>query len=285
MPARSCFRRGVGLAVLLSLGAAVLALPSCRSTSALELIPDRLVVLTFDDSVKSQFTVVRPALLRRGFSATFFVTEGFDFPTNKTDYMTWDEIAQLYHDGFEIGNHTKSHSSVTPSTLSRLRGEVQAIAERCREHGIPEPISFAYPGNAIAPGALPILRELGIRFARRGGAPERPYEGGEGVPYEPGFDHPLLIPSGGDARPAWKLEDFIRAVEPARDGRIVVLQFHGAPDLAHPWVSTPSPMFEAYMEYLSAHGFHAIAMRDLARYVDPTRESRDPLEAIERRRR
>ena len=42
----------------------------------LEPIPDRLVVLTFDDSSKSHFTVVRPILKKHGFGATFFITEG-----------------------------------------------------------------------------------------------------------------------------------------------------------------------------------------------------------------
>ena len=54
----------------------------------------------------------------------------------------------------------------------------------------------------------------------------------------PGLDHPLLVPSAGDARPDWTLDDFIRAVEQARYGRIAVLQFHGVPDTAHDWVST-----------------------------------------------
>src|SRR3954451_15043668 len=72
-------------------------------------VPDRLVVLTFDDSVKSHFTVARPVLKRYGFGATFFITEGFHFATDKTDYMTWEEIKALHEDGFEIGNHTRDH--------------------------------------------------------------------------------------------------------------------------------------------------------------------------------
>ena len=80
---------------------------------ALKPIPDKLVVLTFDDASKSHFTVARQLLLKHGFGATFFVTEGWDFATNKTDYMTWEEIKQLHGDGFEIGNHTLRHTSVT----------------------------------------------------------------------------------------------------------------------------------------------------------------------------
>lgn len=75
-----------------------------RSGFALEPIPEKLVVLTFDDSAKTHSTIVAPILKKYGFGATFFVTEGFDFPDNKIDYMTWKEIAQLHRDGFEIGN-------------------------------------------------------------------------------------------------------------------------------------------------------------------------------------
>jgi hypothetical protein len=58
---------------------------------AREPIPDRLVVLTFDDSVKSHFTIVRPILLAHKFRATFFITEGFNFKTDKERYMTWED--------------------------------------------------------------------------------------------------------------------------------------------------------------------------------------------------
>ena len=240
-----------------------------------EPIPNRLVVLTFDDSVKSHFTVVRPILKRHGFGATFFITEGFDFSTNKTDYMSWEEIATLHRDGFEIGNHTRDHMAVTQANLPRLSEQMAAINNRCAEHGIPRPVSFAYPGNAFDLGALPILREAGIRFARRGTEPELPYEAGGGLAYEPGLDHPLLIPTAGDARPDWDLENFQRAVEQGQGGTIAVIQFHGVPDRAHPWVHTSPEKFEAFMQYLAEHRFTVIAMRDLAKYVPAGSEPTD----------
>jgi peptidoglycan/xylan/chitin deacetylase (PgdA/CDA1 family) len=264
---------------VVTLFACLIALP----TFAREPIPDKLVVLTFDDSVKSHFSVVRPVLRKYGFGATFFITEGFDFKTNKKHYMTWDEIAQLHHDGFEIGNHTRDHMSLDPTApkklqqqLGKLTEQLEAINARCHEHGIPRTTSFAYPGNGIDVAALPILEELGIQFARRGGSPEYPYEKGNGFAYQPGLDHPLLIPSAGDARPDWGFDNFKRAVDQAEFGRIAVLQFHGAPDDAHAWVSTPSDRFELYMRYLVENDFKVIALRDLARFVDPEVAPRVP---------
>ncbi|MEO8269837.1 MAG: polysaccharide deacetylase family protein [Aureliella sp.] len=252
--------------------------------TATEPIPEKLVVLTFDDSVKSHFTVVRPILLNYGFSATFFITEGFDFNDNKRDYMTWDEIAQLNRDGFEIGNHTRDHLGISDDNLDMLQEQLDAIDDRCAEYNIPEPISFAWPGNSLALSGLDKLSQAGIRFARRGGAPEEPYEQGRGFAYEPMLDHPLLIPSAGDARPDWELEDFKRAVEQARYGRIAVLQFHGVPDTAHNWVNTPKAKFEQYMSFLAHEGYQAIALRDLERYVDPAIKPQDPSGVINDRK-
>jgi peptidoglycan/xylan/chitin deacetylase (PgdA/CDA1 family) len=258
---------------------------SAASAAALEPIPDKLVVLTFDDASKSHFTVARPLLKKHGFGATFFVTEGFDFPTNRRDYMSWQEIAQLHRDGFEIGNHTRDHLGITDKTVRDLAAQLRGINDRCKEHGIPTPVSFAYPGNALSKAALPILKEHGIRFARRGGSPEYPYKEGRGFAYEPGRDHPLLIPSAGDARPAWKLDDFKNAVHQAKAGKIAVLQFHGVPDTAHNWVTTSKEQFESYLNYLADHRFRVIALRDLAKYVDPDVVPADPWGVIEERKR
>ncbi len=266
--------------ILLALACLVPVSPA----SALEPIRDKLVVLTFDDASKSHYTVVRPLLLKHKFGASFFVTEGWDFATNKKDYMTWEEIAQLHRDGFEIGNHTRDHQGVTEKTLRDLSAQLKGIDLRCKEHGIPKPTSFAYPGNAILKEALPVLKEHGIRFARRGGSPEYAYKDGKGIAYEPGLDHPLLVPTAGDARPTWGLDDLKKAVAQAKNGKIAVLQFHGVPDTAHDWVTTKKESFETFVKYLADEKYTVIALRDLAKYVDPEIVPTDPFGAIEDRK-
>ncbi len=251
---------------------------------AADSIPDKLVVLTFDDSAKSHFTIVRPLLKKYGFGATFFITEGFDFRTNKQDYMTWEQIGQLHKDGFEIGNHTRDHLGIKDQNVGKLIEQLTGIDQQCKRHGIPKPTTFAWPGNATSDKALTILKQHGIRFARRGGAPEYPYEQGRGFAYQPGLDHPLLIPSAGDARPDWELDDFIRAVQQARHGKIAVLQFHGVPDTAHSWVNTPRQKFESYLHFLAVNGYRVMALRDLAEYVNAELVPQNPREVIEDRK-
>ena len=216
-----------------------------KQAFALEPIPDKLVVLTFDDSVKSHFTIVRPILKKYGFGGTFFITEGFDFETNKKDYMTWGQISELHKDGFEIGNHTRDHLGIRDGNAEALEEQLSAIEEQCVKHGIPKPVTFAWPGNATSSQAFAILKRHGMLFARRGGVPEYPYKEGRGFAMQPGLDHPYLLPSAGDARPVWKIDDFVLAADKAKHGKIAILQFHGAPDLAHPWVSSSAANFDA----------------------------------------
>jgi peptidoglycan/xylan/chitin deacetylase (PgdA/CDA1 family) len=99
------------LAVLF-LGLATEALPQVIRKK----IPDKLVVLTFDDASASHATFVAPLLKKYGFGGTFFVCE---FPpdfADKTKYMSWEQIRQLDRLGLEVASHTRSHRHVDKLT-------------------------------------------------------------------------------------------------------------------------------------------------------------------------
>jgi peptidoglycan/xylan/chitin deacetylase (PgdA/CDA1 family) len=242
-----------------------------ESSEALQPIPDGLVVLTFDDGNKSDYTYVGPLLKRYGFGATFFITEGLNFLNNKAHYVTWEEVRELHEAGFEIGNHTCYHKNVNTQSREELLADVIHIDNRCEEYGIPVPETFCYPGYSHGPAAVEVLMEKGFRFARRGIAPEYTYhsEGGRGPAYAPDVHHPLLIPTTGASGPNWGFADLVWAVEQAKDGKITILTFHGVPALEHPWVNTSPELFKTYMDYLRDNSYTVIALRDLAKYGNP----------------
>lgn len=232
-------------------------------------IPDGLVVLTFDDGVKSCATFVAPLLKQYGFSATFYISEGLRFLEDKDRYMTWDEVRDLYDAGFEIGNHTRNHRDVRQQSPAELRADLDHIDQRCQEYGISTPQTFCYPGYESSREAVEVLSDRGFLFARRGVAPEYPYyrEGGRGPAYDPTLHHRLLIPTTGASGPRWTFDDFAWSLEHAENGRIVVLTFHGVPDLDHPWVHTEPAVFERYMQVLYDRNCTVIALRDLTQYI------------------
>jgi peptidoglycan/xylan/chitin deacetylase (PgdA/CDA1 family) len=242
---------------------------------ALEPIPDKTVVLTFDDAVKSHLTFVAPMLAELDFGATFFVTHCWMQDTE--NFMSWQDIRHLHDMGFEIGNHTWSHANFAGArNQAKLAGQLALVENELKKVGVPKPVSFAWPGNFFPAEGAAQLRSLGYRLARRGMQPEIPYGRLEPGPlYDPLRHDPLLIPSAGDAYPEWTMENFRAAVDRAAGGKIAVVQFHGVPDIAHPWVHTPPAQFAQYMRYLKENGFNVIAMRDLLRYVDPAAEVDD----------
>jgi len=240
-------------------------------------IPDKHVILTFDDAVKSHRTFVAPFLRDLGLSATFFVTHAW-MPDSE-HFMSWQEIAEIHRLGFEIGNHTWTHANFSvPRHASRLAGELALVENELKKAGVPAPVSLAYPGNSFGPEALAVAAAREYRFARRGMMPEVPYGKMEvGPAYDPARHDPLLIPTTGDAYPNWTFEHFRAVVSTAHKGRIAVLQFHGVPDIKHPWVHTSPELFRQCMKYLKDEGFTTLAVRDLARFVDLISPPDDPL--------
>ncbi len=260
----------------------------CVSCSSPKLppIPDRLVVLTFDDGNKSDRTFVGPLLKEYGFGATFFINKEGSFAGDTEKYLSWEDVRWLHEAGFEIGNHTANHPDIRKLSKAEFAAELEAIEEGCVEHGIPRPVSFCYPGYHSSREAVEVIEERGYLFARRGVAPEFPASdhGDRGPAYNPNEDHPLLVPTTGASGPNWnKFEDFVSIVNQANDGQIAVLTFHGVPTPMHPWVNTDPQVFRRYMDYLRDNDFTVIAMRDLAKYVNPEKRPRDPYEAVFRR--
>lgn len=258
----------------------IAALLLAAAAGAQQPVPDKTVVLTFDDAVKSHVTTVAPLLKELGFGATFFITHLW--MNDEANFLTWDECAQIHEMGFEIGNHAWTHAGFDqPLNALRLEAELALLDSMLAKKGIPKPVSFAWCGNAFGPIARGVLAKAGIQFARRGMQPEVKYGLAEPGPlYRPEFHDPLLIPSAGDAYPNWTLEHFVRVVERAKDGNIVVLQFHGVPDPVHPWVTTDPALFRQCMAHLKENGYRVLALRDIAPYITPNAGHDDPMRTV-----
>ena len=219
-------------------------------------VPDKLVVLTFDDAVSNHATFVAPLLLQLGFSATFFVCEfpGFE---NKKQYMTWEQIASLHTMGFEVGNHTLTHPTLDQLSPAEQCAQVAELEVRCRRYGIPVPETFAYPGCVTSAETIAMLPQKGYTLARVCG----------NKACDPLTDNPMLVPAIGVNGTDPKV--FINATEQAKNGRIPVLLFHGVPDIEHPWVDTQQPLFVEHMQYLKRNGYRVISFKQLADYFPP----------------
>ncbi len=107
-------------------------------------LPERTVVLTFDDGHVSHFELVAPLLVRYRFTGTFFVATGY---IGKSGYMTWDQLRKLVFLGMEIGSHGATHRPLTHLSVHDVREEVMS-SKRLLEQQLGVPIqAMAAPGG------------------------------------------------------------------------------------------------------------------------------------------
>jgi peptidoglycan/xylan/chitin deacetylase (PgdA/CDA1 family)/lysophospholipase L1-like esterase len=245
-------------------------------------IPEKLVVLTFDDGNVSDLTTVAPILKEHGFGATFFITSGW---VGGQKRLTWPQVLQLEELGFEIGCHSVDHPNLLQLSTAKVREQVVQFDRACAEHGIAKSTSFSYPGGHFDRRTLAILKELGYLTARRGRDPERPLQdhGGNGRAYDPREDDPFLIPSTLTRGSGAKEDERIRnALDLATAGNVAVLTYHGVPDV-YRHCSVSVERFRKDMKFLGESGATVIALRDLSRYVDLARRPADAFSPIVKR--
>ncbi len=117
-----------------------------------EQLPEKPVILTFDDGHKSHYTEALPLLKKYGYQATFFVYT--DVISEKSDkQLTWDELRVMRQNGMDIQSHTKSHPHLTQALkneskeayLKRLINEIQGSKLILEKHLQQKVDLLAYP--------------------------------------------------------------------------------------------------------------------------------------------
>jgi peptidoglycan/xylan/chitin deacetylase (PgdA/CDA1 family) len=107
-------------------------------------LPDRSVVITFDDGYASHLELAAPLLVRHRFSGTFFLTTDF---IGKPGYMSWEQLKKMVFLGMEIGSHGVTHKPLIKCTPEELIHEISE-SKRVLEQNLGIPIhTLAAPGG------------------------------------------------------------------------------------------------------------------------------------------
>jgi hypothetical protein len=133
-------------------------------------ISRKLVILGFDDSVISQYTLAKPILDKYGFKGTFFTVCNYVGKDNSSN-MNWTQIKILQKEGHDIESHTMNHKQLSKLSNTNLEYEVGQSKQCLRDHGMNATI-FAYPFSAGSdkPKVVDVVAKY-YRLARTGGDP------------------------------------------------------------------------------------------------------------------
>jgi peptidoglycan/xylan/chitin deacetylase (PgdA/CDA1 family) len=106
-------------------------------------MPEKSVVISFDDGRRNQLENALPILDELGLKATFFVFT--NAPDRNPNYFTWDEIRSLEAAGHEIGSHTRLHAYLTKADDETLVEELEGSQSDFEENLGHRVAAIAYP--------------------------------------------------------------------------------------------------------------------------------------------
>lgn len=128
-------------------------------------LPQKSVILSFDDGWENQYTYAYPVLKKEGVVGTFYI---YTNPVSRSKHwMTWDQIIEMDKAGMEIGGHSRTHPYLTKIVdnvlLDREIMQPKAIIEAKLGHKID---SFAYPFGFYNARVIAAVKRAGYRTAR-----------------------------------------------------------------------------------------------------------------------
>lgn len=114
-------------------------------------LPEKPVVLSFDDGYEDNFLYAFPLLQKYGFIGSFAVVTSF---LGQPGYMSWDEVRQMTEAGMEFVSHSVGHVDLGAATLEVAAAEVRDSRKAIEEKTGRPVQALVYPyGEPFAHGS------------------------------------------------------------------------------------------------------------------------------------
>ena len=119
-------------------------------------LPDKPIVLTFDDGYKDNYTEMLPILEAHSMTAVVYVITN---ELGKKNYLKLDELKDMQRRGIEIGSHTADHLPLTSLDESTQLKQIRESKIFLEWSGLATIYSLSYPNGAYNSKLEEILRE------------------------------------------------------------------------------------------------------------------------------
>lgn len=129
-------------------------------------LPSKPIMLTFDDTVLDQYTVVNPTLKKHGFKAAYFImTVSIGKQGKFVNYMSADQIKELSDEGNTIGSHTYDHKNFKKYAGKDWEEQLDKPTKKLEEITGKKIEYFAYPFGLWNADGIPELKKRGFKMA------------------------------------------------------------------------------------------------------------------------
>ncbi len=121
-----------------------------------EQLPEKPVILTFDDGYRDNYENAFPLLQKYGFTATFFLVTNF-IDEGRPEYLTWEQVKALAQAGNEIGAHSRDHPDLRGRDTDFLVWQILGSKEAIQNGAGITPRFFSYPSGKYDENVIAIL--------------------------------------------------------------------------------------------------------------------------------
>lgn len=125
-------------------------------------LPEKPIMLTFDDTKLDQYTAAIPEMNKYGFKGVFFI---MTVSIGKPNYMSKAQIKELSDAGHVIGSHTYDHQNVKKYQGEDWETQIEKPTKTLEEITGKELKYFAYPFGLWNKEAIPELKKRGFTSA------------------------------------------------------------------------------------------------------------------------
>lgn len=122
-------------------------------------LPEKPVILTFDDGYSDIYENAFPILQEVGFEGTFFVITEF-IDQKREGYLTWEMVEEMSRAGQRIESHSKTHPDLALKSRDGLIYELLGSQETIAAHTGIRPRYLCYPAGSYNDDVIQILKEL-----------------------------------------------------------------------------------------------------------------------------
>lgn len=122
-------------------------------------VPEKPVVLTFDDSYSSHYDNALPLLKSFGWPGTIFVITG---SIGERGHMTWDQVRDAAREGMELGAHTINHPSLELLSGELLVREIDGSRKALQAETGRSIDFFCYPAGKLNEEVVRVTQEAGF---------------------------------------------------------------------------------------------------------------------------
>lgn len=129
-------------------------------------LPERPVVVTFDDGYGDFYSHALPLLKQHDLTSTIFMTTGWIGADGVAKRMlTWQELTEVAEHGIEIGAHTCKHPQLDQLREGTLHEELYASKSLLEDKLGFEVPGLAYPFGYSSGKVRQMVRDLGYGYA------------------------------------------------------------------------------------------------------------------------